>query len=652
MPQKRLSELSLRARRMLFLLKPELSPRQRGNCLHNRGLIGHYDSSAPVPCFLRSLSSGPAHNSSPPLRRSVAVIRISSSGAQITDSPIAGGGLNMKTQHALGALAVSLTLVVRVASAASSPDFWIPYVAAPVTGKTGGKTGLFLIASKAVGGSTPPASATPATLIYAAKGSDGNQHLYGLDLADPSGSATAPKPVQITSLSVPASKTLCSGGQLQTKLTTPTTLAVVVYVATPEAGSKPGTDGYCTGVPDGKYYLATYGESDTTAPTVIDIPGGTSKFSALTNDGNFDPLNLNNGNLGGLLYWDSATQDENLYLDTNFTDAETLLHDIAGTPVACVEVPAVANGARNYLAGSALATAHTSGGFKSYQFVPSGEIFEFYDGQAAGCITDPDHLYFIGMRNGSTSSSLYEVSLTSITSSKTLLASFTSTASEGYSLIGANGSVVVFQKYSVSSAGAISTTVQTVPAGVASTKATSIGGPYSGALMTSFLSPAGGGSITGLDWLLLTSRNETVSDSTAKVTYTSEALEPNGSGTVMTRPPDTVFKQFGVFSTELDGTVLEITGITDTDGGFGGASLELLAIGVAKAPAKLTLSSGSSYKVPAGYEISVSGFYGTSVAAGGVFSLKGAPAIAVALDVSKHVMVPFSFTNTNVTPLL
>ena len=585
----------------------------------------------------------------------------------------------MKTQHALGALAVSLTLVVRVASAASSPDFWIPYVAAPVTGKTGGKTGLFLIASKAVGGSTapapawiteseptllgaafegfvsgstPPASATPATLIYAAKGSDGNQHLYGLDLADPSGSATAPKPVQITSLSVPASKTLCSGGQLQTKLTTPTTLAVVVYVATPEAGSKPGTDGYCTGVPDGKYYLATYGESDTTAPTVIDIPGGTSKFSALTNDGNFDPLNLNNGNLGGLLYWDSATQDENLYLDTNFTDAETLLHDIAGTPVACVEVPAVANGARNYLAGSALATAHTSGGFKSYQFVPSGEIFEFYDGQAAGCITDPDHLYFIGTRNGSTSSSLYEASLTSITSSKTLLASFTSTASEGYSLIGANGSVVVFQKYSVSSAGAISTTVQTVPVGVTSTKATSIGGPYSGALMTSFLAPAGGGSITGLDWLLLTSRNETVSDSTAKVTYTSEALEPNGSGTVMTLPADTVFESFGVFSTELDGTVLEITGITDTDGGFGGASLELLAIGVAKAPAKLTLSSGSSYKVPAGYEISVSGFYGTSVAAGGLFSLKGAPAIAVALDVSKRVIVPFSFTNTNVTPLL
>jgi hypothetical protein len=64
------------------------------------------------------------------------------------------------------------------------------------------------------------------------------------------------------------------------------------------------------------------------------------------------------------------------------------------------------------------------------------------------------------------------------------------------------------------------------------------------------------------------------------------------------------------------------------------------------------LSGGGSYRVPAGFEISVSGFSGTDIATGGLFSLKGAPATAVALDVSKHVIVPFTFTNTNVTPLL
>jgi hypothetical protein len=584
----------------------------------------------------------------------------------------------MKTTTILGALAASVTLAARLATAAT-PDFWIPYAATPEAGAKGGKTGLFVIASNAVGGSTPPApawiteseptvlgaafegfvsgstppaSATPATMIYAAQGADGNQHVYGLDLSNPTGSATAPKPTQITSLSVPASKSLCSGGQMQSKLTSAATLAVVVYVATPEAGSKPGTTGYCTGSPDGQYYLVTYGESAASAPTAIDIPGATSTFSALTNDGQFDPLNLSNGNLGGLLYWDSATKDENLYVDPNFTAPATLLHDIAGTPIACVEVPAVTNGARDYLAGSALATVKTSSGFKSYQFVPSGEIFEFYDGSAAGCITDSDHLYFVGTRNGSTTSSLYEASLTSITTPKTLLASFTSTASDAYSLIGANGSVVAFQKYSVSSTGSISTTIQTVPVGVTSSKATSIGGPYSGALIEGFLAPAGGTSITGPDWLLLTSLEETESGGVTKMSYTSEVLDPSGSATGVHLPADTVIESFGAFATELDGNVLEITGITDTDGGFGGATLDLLAVGSSAAPSKLTLSGGGSYKVPAGFEISVSGFYGTSVATGGLFSLKGAPATAVALDVSKHVIVSFSFTNTNVTPLL
>jgi hypothetical protein len=579
----------------------------------------------------------------------------------------------MKTKQALGALAFTAALAVRIASAAST-DFWIPYAATPLSGTTGGKSGLFLIASNAVGGSTaptpawitesaptllgasfggfvsgstPPATATPVALIYAAKGADGNQHLYGLDLANPTGSATAPKPAQITSLSVPASKTVCAAGQIETKLASPTTLEVVVYVATPESGSSPGTTGYCSGAPDGQYYLATYGESATTAPTEIDIPGGTSTFSALTNDGIFDALYLNNGDLGGLLYWDSVTKDENLYVHSNFTGPTKLLDGIAGTPVACVNVSAVTNGARNYLGGSSLATVNTSAGFQSYQFVASGEVFEFFDGLAAGCITDPDHLYFVGTRNGSTSSSLYEESLTSITTPKTLLKDFSSTAAESYSLVGSDGSVVVFQKDSVSSTG-VSTTLQTVPVGVTSGKATSIGGPYSGTVIESFLAPAAGGSSTDPDWLFVVNLNE----SSTGMSYTSEVLDPNGSGIVKRLPADTVIESFGVFSTELDGNVLEIAGITDTDGGFGGASLALLAVGSAASPSKVTLTGGASYKVPASYEMSVSGFDGTSVATGGLFSLKRAASIGVALDVSKHIIVQFSFADTNVAPLL
>jgi hypothetical protein len=581
----------------------------------------------------------------------------------------------MKTVYTTGALA--LTLAVNVASAAA-PDFWVPYAATPLSGTTGGKSGLFLIASNAVGGSTAPApqwvadsapallgagfagfvneatlpsSATPSTLIYAAVGSDGNQHVYGLNLANTTGSTTPPKPVQITSLSVPASQSLCAAGQLETKLTTPSSLEVVIHVATPESGTKPGMVGYCEGVPDGKYYLITYDESASTAPTAIDIPGGSSTLSALEYDGSFDPLNLDNGNLGGLLYWDSTRQEERLY-NPAFTTATTLGTGITGTPFACVNVSAVTNGAENFLAGSALETVSTAEGFKSYQFVPSGEVFEFFAGQATGCMTDPEHLYFIGTRNGSTTSTIYQASLTSIGSPKTLLTGLTNSSSEGYSLIGSDGSDVLFQKYSVSSAGAESTTIESVPVGITSSKTTSIGGPYAGAVITSFLAPADGGSITGLDWLIITTLDETTSASSVKMTYTSEVLAPNGAGSVMSVPANTALLSFGPFTSELEGDVLEITGITDTDGAYGGASLELLNVGASSAPVKLTLSGGASYKLPAGYQLSANGFLGTGVAAGGLYSVKGGPSMGFALDAVKHVIVPFTFSNTNVMPML
>ena len=272
----------------------------------------------------------------------------------------------MNRKSTFGALAATLALTPPITASAATPDFWIPYAASPVSGTSGGKSGLFVVASNKVGGSTAPApqwitestpsllgaafagflggstapsSATPATLIYAARASDGNQHLYGVDLANPSASANAPKPAQITNLSIPSSKSVCAVGQIETDGSKPTTLEVIVYVATPEAGTQPGMLGYCAGVPGGTYYLAAYGQSSSTAPVVVDIPGGTSALSAITNDGNFTPLYLASGDLGGLIYWNSVTQEENLYTDANFTGASTLLKDVPGTPIALRQRP-------------------------------------------------------------------------------------------------------------------------------------------------------------------------------------------------------------------------------------------------------------------------------------------------------------------------
>ncbi|HUE11144.1 MAG TPA: hypothetical protein VMQ54_09415, partial [Steroidobacteraceae bacterium] len=420
--------------------------------------------------------------------------------------------------------------------------FWIPYSAAPVSGTTGGKTGLFVIASNdiaaatapapqfvttspptilglafkgLVSGSTPPTYLTPDTMIYSALGTDGNSHLYGLNLA----STTLPAPTQITSLSVPPSKNICLGGQLEANATDPTTLSVVIYVATPKAGALPGTDGYCQGVVGGTYYLANYTDSSTTAPEVVNIPGGTATFPALLNDGIFIPLNLSSGVLGGLLYWDSVTDDENLYSNATFTSAKTLLSSVQGTPVACVNVIGVINGAKTYLEGSNLETVNTGSGYEAYEFTASGTATKFYGGLASDCFTDASNLYFIGAPSNTAASAIYQEPLALEPTPKTLFSGLPTAETSGFGLIGSNDSTLFFEEYSISGTGAVTSTILSVPEGVTSSGATTLGS-YPGLLYSYFLASPGAGAAAD-DIIFLTERDQVTSTT---ISFSSQVL--------------------------------------------------------------------------------------------------------------------------------
>jgi hypothetical protein len=559
----------------------------------------------------------------------------------------------------------------------SGTGFWMPFSAAPVSGTSGGKAGLFLIASNAIAsspapqfvttnpvtllglafqgatfGSTPPTAITPALIIYAAAGSDGNTHLYGLNLANPSNSSTAPTPTQITNLSVPASKNICSGGQTQTNGTMPSTLQIVVYVATPEAGATPGTNGYCAGVTGGTYYVINYTDSATTAPTVTTIPGGSGTLPALANDGNFSPLYQNTGILAGLLYWDSTTQDENFYSSALFTSSTTLLTGVVGTPVACVSVNSVTNGAAQYLGGSYLANVSTASGSLAYKFTPAGAADNFFAGDAASCISDPNNLYFLGTPSGGANQAIYQEPLNATSSPQTLLGGLP-LASESalYSLIGSNGSVLIFDDYTVSGSGAASSTLFTVPLGVTSTNATTIGGPYAGGLVSAFLASPSAGS-AGNDVLFLSESNPSTSNNVTTVSFSSQVLSSTGSA-ILPASSAAVWQSFGVFSTELSGYVLQIKGITDTTGSYGGATLNLMNVGsLSGAPIPLTTPAGATYVVPAGNALSTTGFYGTTIAVAEFISETTGSVFSAAVDVSQHVILPLNLTNTNVAPLL
>jgi hypothetical protein len=574
----------------------------------------------------------------------------------------------MNNRWRMRALVIILALGTSVAWA--SPGFWMPFSATPVTGTTGGKSGLFVIPSYAVGSSpaptpsfittaaptllgftftlvgtfTAPTSVTPALMIYSAKGADGNLHLYGLNLTNPSNSSIPPKPVQITNLSVKAPNVICAAGQSQSNLTVPTTLSVVIHVATPTAGSP------CQNVPTGTYYLAAYTNSATTAPTVLKIPGGTATLSAIANDGPFVALNNQPiGLLGGILYWDSVTQDENFYFTPagfNGAPSKVPVTGVKSTPAACIG--ATSFNSLNRLGGDYLAAVNTTKGYASYAFTPAGVANEFFAGQATGCVTDASHLYFIGTAAGGMTAAIYEEALSSLTAPLMLLPGVTSSATAQYSLLGSNTAVVVIDKSALSGATS-STTLETVPVGVKSTSAKTIAGPYAGAVVAGFLAaPTGQPAID--DQLFVSLRSQTISGTTVKVTYSSHLLAPSGAS-ILTPPANTVWQALGPLTNELNGEVLEITGITDTNGAYGGANLHVWPVG-ATMGVPITLTGGASYKVPATYLLIASGFFGTPIAEGALVSVAKAPSMGLALNASKTVIVPISLSNTSVLPML
>jgi hypothetical protein len=545
--------------------------------------------------------------------------------------------------------------------------FWLPFSAAPVTGTTGGKAGMFLVASTAIGdnpapapswvttntttllglalngfvnGSTLPTSETPAVMIYAAAGADGNTHLYGLNLAYTS--ATPPVPAQITNLSVPASMNVCSAGQLENDVATPTSLAVVAYVVTPVSGAKPGTEGYCPA--GGTYELAHYTDAPTTAPVVVNIPGGTASFSALLNDGPFNALYQNAGNLAGVALWDSADGDLNFYPGETFAGPSTVVANTT-EPVAIfsrtVEYGVTWTGGDNYLFSG------TTTGTSAYRLNASGSAVAFFVGTVAGAVEDDNNLYFIGYQGSSATAAIYKEPL-----SFTQVADELSTAilepsgSAGSTLLWSNDSVLIFENYSVSGAGSASYSLLSVPVGTTSTSATTIAGPTTGSLATAFMaSPTG--TDTAADILFLT----TINHSGAATQFSSQVLSAVGS--VAQTTPNAVLGSFNTLTTELLGDIWEIQGITDTSGGYGGGTLEQLNVGTL-AKTAITATGGAAYTVPAGYGLSMTGFYGTSIAVAQLYSPSSptAPLSAGALDVSQHVILPLSLANTNVSPML
>jgi len=497
-----------------------------------------------------------------------------------------------------------------------------------------------------VSSSTPPTTAIPSRAIFASTGSDGKQHLYALDLNIANSGAGGPTPQQITNLSVPASQAICAAGQLQSTLTDPTTLAVVVYVVTPTAGSQPGTQGYC-GPGGGTYQLAHYTDSASTAPVTLSLPGGTTNFSALVNDGNFSPLYTANGTLGGVTLYDDSDQTLLFYSGESFSSGSTVLSGIS-EPTGIFS-RTVLYGADFIPLGNVLFDATNGGvaGANRVSLVGNGtEATDvvFFVGSVASAVADANNLYFIGTPNSSSTAAIYKEPL-----SFGEVAPQLSTALQGISgavgttLVWSNGSALIFES-EFDNAGAPSYTLSSVPTGSTSSSATTIAGPISGALATAFMAaPAAGAASTDLLFLTTNSAGSSIS-------YSSSVM--SATGTVQLTQTNTVLGSFNTSSTELDGDVWEVSGITDTGGGYGGGTLKQLDVATLTATS-LTTTGGTAYVVPSNNIATLDGFTGTTTAVGQLLPLPPSTAgsIGLVMDTASHLIAPVQFNNSNVVLL-
>ena len=515
-----------------------------------------------------------------------------------------------------------------------SGTFWTPYTASPVPGTSGGSTGLFIMPSDNLESSPAPqfvttaqphflgsafqftfgngtVTSTPAVFIYAAAGTDGNTHVYGLKVGDTS---TVPTPTQLSSLSLSPSQQICGFSQAQTSLADPTTVFTILDVSPGQCGT--GGD---------IFEVVRYQDSPTTAPTPVSI--NTTLIYTLYQD----------GNLAGLILYDTNAQSLNLYADGTFTSLKQLATGSAslGLRLATLTDGTTFGGTVAYF------NVTTSSGPALYRIDSSSLTLSQVHQGVLGLVAVPDknNLYFTDVTSLSTTV-FYQVPLAGGTPTAIYSAPYTSGLSS-YLLLGTDDSVLAFQFLTTigSPIGTTTNFFYSIPIGTTSTTATTLGGPYVGNVTAVVASPKladFAGTVIFVDII------NKLAGTPQQTAYSSVALPL--SGTTNTTPlANSSYPPMGPTR------IVQVTGITDVDGGQGGGTLSNIDLNTLQGTI-LTTTGGQPYVIPAGYvpgPVSL----GSNFVGGQLVPFPGTtgPSIGLAGDLSNNFILPINLPNTNVS---
>jgi hypothetical protein len=535
-------------------------------------------------------------------------------------------------------------------------SFYLPFVA---TSSSGGETGLFVIPSgdlsstpifvtrtsansqtglamvayskkPLLNGSNVVTSLSPYAILYVATGSDGNAHLYALDLSDPS---VAPTAAQVSSLSLSSTADMCgTAGSAQTNLYDPTTLFLVLHT-NPGGTSKCGKGGDV-------YQVVHYTDSSTTAPMIVNITN--TMLTALYEA---------NGALGGMALLDSTTGNLDFYDSDAFTSPTVLTTGV--TSWSDLIDDSTVNNTGSLGATTAFLAVTKTSGTTLWRVASSGAAAAVYTargGLGLFGVADTNNIYFSDTVLQSGTQSIYEESM----SGGTPLELY-GTSNAGfppppqYSLIGSNGTVLVLTATTIG-AGSLSTSVLTLPVGTGATP-TTIAGPFSD-LVTAWMCPSSFGDV-GSDVLVLNMANGTAPGSTTATSYSSEVLSPSGVVKQATLLDSTflIAGSPGACGVEF-GSLLQVRGIADTNGGYGGGTVNAFNLGSLSATALSTTTGSGTYTVPSGDQILAAGFLSPVIGSAVVGSLSSMVSSGLAFDLSKGLVVAVSVPSSEVSGIL
>jgi hypothetical protein len=228
-------------------------------------------------------------------------------------------------------------------------------------------------------------------------------------------------------------------------------------------------------------------------------------------------------------------------------------------------------------------------------------------------------------------------------------------------LIGSNDSVVAFEFYSEPYTNGVpdptkaKATLYTVPVGTTTTTPTTLANYTAGnELVEVFLAAPTGSGYPG-NVLFATVQNSTGTPPLVTVAYSAVSIPLNGSKSPAPIA-NSVYAPLAIISNNLTDTVWQVTGVTDTNGGYGGGTANQVNVS-ALADTPFTTTGDRSYVFPAGFVGSLFAISSNNIALG---FWENAPAAergtgtlqeqGAAADLSKSFLYSVVLNNTYVTP--